>query len=701
MKLNPAMTVSSVSDDDPIDDLFPASFALGSNNIAYGNAAALSDYADNYPSQQQQPPLPPRPAFNGGLSTGAISLRPYPSSLTPSRSIPSSLGTFIIDDAASGTGGAHIIDDVGPEPGFPKRYTELRRTLSTRHIQMIALGGVLGNGLFIGTGKILGNSGPLGMILGFLITGAIVFSVMVSFGEMVALIPIAGGISAFGSRFVDDALGFALGLCYWFSLAIAIPTQVASAAVLVTYFAPFDPWHIPPAALTVSFLFVIILINALEVRIYGEIEYVFGQLKLILLLSLIIVMFVLNRGHIPPQYGKTTIFPVNFLYWNSAVNSDYGPFRPAFEVTPSHLIGGSTGTFLMVWTAVVQSVYCFSGTELVALTAGEARHPRKSLPRATLRIFFRIFILYMLGVFAIGMNVAAGNNLLPSFFTPWRVFDSQQVSWVYSPSQGGNCMSGVVNMKGFSNSNSSPWVIALQNGGHCVGAAVVTCCFVFCAWSAGNSFLYASSRTLYALAVQGKFPRVFQRCTKRGVPIISVLFTFMIAMTVFLVSFPNSTAITVYYWIRRLTSVPGTLVWAGICLSYIRFYCGLQLRPDIVQRDMPSYPYRSPFQPYTAYFGLMGCVLLVIFNDMTIFIQFEWQYLFASYVSLVLFLLCFLGYKFWRRTRIVPLSQLDLDLGRREMDQYEAETAAELGMMEKGIWGRGKRIWYWIKVLTV
>ncbi|KAK9243504.1 amino acid permease-domain-containing protein [Lipomyces tetrasporus] len=684
MKFGSSMTVSSMSGEDPIDDLFPASFALGIN-----------------PNTSTHPPIYNNYQQYNAHSTDAVSLRPYPSSLTPSRSLPSSLGTFVIDDAASGTGGAHIIDDAGPDPDFPKQHTELRRTLKTRHIQMIAVGGVLGNGLFIGSGRILANSGPLGMILGFLITGAIVFSVMVSFGEMVALIPIAGGISAFGSRFVDDSLGFALGFCYWFSLAIAIPTQVASAAILVTYFEPFDPWRIPPAALTVSFLFIIILINVLEVRIYAEVEYIFGQLKLIFLLSLIIVMFVLNRGHIPPQAGKMTIFPVDFLYWDKSASPDYGPFRPAFEVTSTQYIYGSTGTFVMIWTAVVQSVYSFSGTELVALTAGEARHPRKSLPRATLRIFFRIFILYMLGVLAMGLNVAAGTSVLPSFFTPWSAFDSQKVSWVYGLSPDGNCMSGTVNMKGFSNSNSSPWVIALQNGGQCVGAAVVTCCFVFCAWSAGNSFLYASSRTLYALAVQGKFPRVFRRCTKRGVPIVSVLFTFTIALTVFLVSFPNSTSFTIYYWIRKLTSVPGTLVWAGICLSYIRFYYGLRLRPDIVQRDMASYPYRSPFQPYTAYFGLIGCVLLVIFNDMTIFIQFEWQYLIASYVSLVLFLICFLGYKFWRSTRIVPLSQLDLDLGRREMDQYEAETAAELGMMEKGIWGRGKRAWYWIKVLTI
>ncbi|KAK9466724.1 amino acid permease-domain-containing protein [Lipomyces arxii] len=675
MKNDSSMTVSSLSDDidqDPINDLFPDPFTALPPSSA-------TDYSYNYFTQ---------PLVQAN----------YPLSLARSRSDATSLGTFVIDESASGTGGAHIIDDIHESP---KRHYELRRSLKTRHIQMIAVGGVLGNGLFIGIGRIVANSGPLGMILGFLITGIIVFSVMVSFGEMVALIPIAGGISAFGSRFVDDALGFALGFCYWFSLAIAIPTQVASGALLLTYFGAFDPSRISPAVMVVVFLLIIILINCFDVRVYGEFEYVFGQLKLVFLLVLIIFMFVMNRNGVTPQPGKSTIFPVKFKFWDSSLSPDYGPFRPFFEVSDTKHITGSTGTFLMIWTAVVQSVYCFSGTELVALTAGEARHPRKSLPRATLRIFFRIFFLYMLGVFAVGLNVAAGSNQLPSFFTPWSIYNSQRFSWIWSTTPDGNCQSGTLNMKGFANSNSSPWVVAMQNAGLCIGGAVTTCCFMFCAWSAGNSFLYASSRTLYALAVQGKFPRVFRRCTRQGVPFVSVIFTFAIALSVFLVSFPNSTAITIYYWIRKLTSIPGTLVWAGICLSYIRFYYGLRLRPDIVQRDMPSYPYRSPFQPYTAYFGLIGCVLLVIFNDMTIFIEFEWQYLFASYVSLVLFLICFLGYKFWRQTRIVPLSQLDLDLGRREMDQYESETAAELVRMEKGLVGRGKRVWRWIKIFAI
>ncbi|KAK9451995.1 amino acid permease-domain-containing protein [Limtongia smithiae] len=703
--------VSASLNDDPIDVLFPSIFPPPHANADFSTTKVAStrfsahssdcsldfdDYAaddDDYDavddaSARRGHRRPPR--------------HMHPLNLARSGSVPSSLGTFIIDDTAPEVGGNYNIEDYsgGHSQFHKRRHTELKRSLSTRHIQMIAVGSVLGNGLFIGTGKILGNSGPLGMLLGFLITGLIVFSVMVSFGEMVALIPIAGGISAFGSRFVDDALGFSLGLCYWFSLAIAIPTQVAQGAVLLTYFELFDPWRIYPAVMVVSVLFVIIVINLLDVRIYGEIEYIFGQIKLIFLLAMIIFMFILNRNYIKPQMGET-IFPVGLLYWDQNAE-DYGPFRPYFKVTTDIVIGGSKGRFLMVWTAVVQAVYCFSGVELVALTAGEVKHPRKALPRATLRIFTRIFILYVLGVFAAGLNVAADNSALPGFFTPWSEYNAMKFTWVFGSTGLGNCESGTLGMKGFSNTNSSPWVIAMQNAGMCTGSAVLTVVFMFCAWSAGNSFLYASSRTLYAMAIQGKAPRVFGYTTRRGVPYVSVLFTFAIAMTVFLVSFPNATAITVYYWIRRLTSIPGTLVWAGICLSYIRFYYGLKLRPDIVQRDQKSYPYRSPLQPYTAYFGLFGCILLVIFNDMTIFVEFQWQYLIASYISLVVWVICFVAYKLWRRTRLVPLVRMDLDLGRREMDQYEAETEVEMRMMmEKGLWGNGRRIVRWIKVMLI
>ncbi|KAK9457342.1 amino acid permease-domain-containing protein [Dipodascopsis uninucleata] len=713
MKFESLASVSSVSDEDPIDDLFPSYFPLNSyprNNTTNGgvrNNQNRNGFGPLLQHSNSNVDLSNRPATGQTSSsttqfTNEYGLTAYPgyqTSLTPSRSAGSSAATYIIDDAVSGTGIPHIIDDY--DNGYmPKRHTELRRSLKTRHIQMIAVGGVLGNGLFIGAGKLLGNSGPLGLLLGFLITGLIVFSVMVSFGEMVALIPIAGGISAFGARFVDDALGFALGFCYWFSLAVAIPTQIASAAFILTYFRVFDPWNTYPVVLTVSFLFLIILINSFRIRIYGEIEYAFGQIKLLLLFGLIIFMFVLNRNYVEPEAGNTTIYPVNFLFWNSSANPNYGPFRPSFFVTDTKTIDGPTGRLLMIWTTVVQAVYSFSGTELVALTAGEALNPRKSLPRATLRIFTRIFILYILAVFAIGLNVYAGDSLLPNFFTPWNVFDSERVSWIWNKSGSDQCPSGSITIKGFSSPNTSPWIVALHNAGLCVGASIVACLFMFCAWSAGNSYLYASSRTLYALGIQGKVPAIFGLCTKQGIPYVAVLFTSGVAMTVFLVSFPNSTSISIYYWIRKLTSVPGTLVWAGMCLSYIRFYYGLRLRPDIVQRDMPSYPFRSPFQPYTAYFGLIGCILLVIFNDMTIFVEFQWQYFVSSYISLLLFFVCFLGYKFWRRTRIVPLSQLELDLGRREMDQYEAETTAELERREKGFLSR-RSFWRWFRILIV
>lgn len=317
--------------EDPIDDLFPETFAVhrrpfskreytgdSSNDTSHTTSASLfPDSTSDEPSKVAHTTFSAASLLNDDSRSGDIDQYEleYPrrsSDYDYPRSLQSSLGTFVIDDTADAGGGNYTIEDGMAYHPPKKHYTELKRTLKTRHIQMIAVGGVLGNGLFIGSGKMLGNSGPLGILLGFLITGFIVFSVMVSFGEMVALIPIAGGISAFGSRFVDDGLGFALGFCYWFSLAIAIPTQVSSAAVLLTYFEPFNPWNLYPAVMVVVFLFVIIFINSMRVQIYGEIEYVFGQIKLTLLLGLIILMFVLNRGHVPPESGKSSMFPVNF-----------------------------------------------------------------------------------------------------------------------------------------------------------------------------------------------------------------------------------------------------------------------------------------------------------------------------------------------------------------------------------------------------
>lgn len=120
--------------------------------------------------------------------------------------------------------------------GSNERNEELQRRLGARHLQMIALGGTLGVGLFLASGKALSLAGPLGALIGYTCMGFVVLCVMLSLGEMTALIPIPGGITAYAGRFVDDALGFAAGWMYWLSFATALPTEVTAASILIRFY---------------------------------------------------------------------------------------------------------------------------------------------------------------------------------------------------------------------------------------------------------------------------------------------------------------------------------------------------------------------------------------------------------------------------------------------------------------------------------
>jgi AAT family amino acid transporter len=154
---------------------------------------------------------------------------------------------------------------------------KLARKLSARQVQMIAIGGTIGTGLFLGTGKSLATGGPASMLIAYLIVGAIVLLTMLALGEMAAFVPIAGSFCTFAGRYVDDSLGFALTWNYWFNDA------VSTAADLVALQLVFAYWDtsMPGWALSLIFWVVLILANIITVATYGELEYWLSLLKVI------------------------------------------------------------------------------------------------------------------------------------------------------------------------------------------------------------------------------------------------------------------------------------------------------------------------------------------------------------------------------------------------------------------------------------
>ncbi|ODV92577.1 hypothetical protein CANCADRAFT_30699 [Tortispora caseinolytica NRRL Y-17796] len=569
----------------------------------------------------------------------------------------------------------------------------LQRKLSSRHLHFIALGGSVGVGLFLALGKAIRVGGPLGSLLGFFLTGCLITAVMLCLCEMVTLIPVAGGLSAFASRFIDDAVGFALGVSYWFSFAIALPTEMTAAALLMSYYPELDPSQYNPAIWITVFFVVVLSVGLLDVRVYGELETVAGYVKILVVMMLIIFNFILNQGKVSPMYEF-----IGFKYWNTALSEPdkevfYGPFRPTYNYLdpfdPLKGIGGSLGRLLQTWSALSVAGFSYIGTEIVAITAGEARTPRSSLPSAIKRTFVRIVLMYVLGVFAVGLNVYAGDLRLLSYFNYPVHSDTSNDEGVNDTRVGyygnGNCYAATIINTNFGNGNNSPWVIAMQNAGLCTLAAAMNGMLVFFAISAGSSHLYASSRTLYALAVQQKLPTVLSKCSKAGVPYVAVLVSGSFGLLAYITVDTRGTQ--VFSWLLNLTTTAGIMAWGGMCFAYVRFYYGLKKRSDIPARDSPHFPFRSPFQPYLAYFGAFFATLIVLLNGFHVFLKdaFRVQDFFASYCSLLLFIVCILGYKLFRGTRMVPLDRLDLDTGRREMDILDAQRAANTKPVKKTI----------------
>jgi amino acid transporter len=504
----------------------------------------------------------------------------------------------------------------------------MKRTLKERHMAMIAIGGAIGTGLFVGSGSALSTGGPVGVWIAYCIMAFMVFSMMAALGEMAALFPVAGGFTHYAARFVDESLGFAVGVNYYYSYAVTIPTELVAAAIVVSY---WDQHTNPAVYITVIFV-LIYAVNFMGARAYGEAEFWFSAVKVATIIGLIILSLVLMCG------GGPNHDPIGFRYWRNP-----GPFAQIALGTATGeggYVPGRWGQFLAFWSVFVQAAFSFIGTEILATTLGEAENPRRTVPRAIRSVFWRLVIFYVFGIFFISVLVPYTDDRL------------------LSPD---------------ANATASPFVIAINNAGIKALPSIVNAVILIAAWSAGNSDLYAASRTLYALAIQGQTPRgfgydPFRYCLKNGLPIWCVVVTGLFGFLAYL-NTGGPSAVEAFNWLYNLSAITGILTWWVILVAYLRFYYGLKKQG--ISRD--DHPYKAPWQPWLSWFGLFFFTLVCLFCGFQIFLKgnFTANDLVASYISHIIFLFCWFGYKFWHKTKWIPLEEIDFMSGRRELDLME------------------------------
>ncbi|MEZ2353799.1 amino acid permease [Caballeronia sp. RCC_10] len=240
----------------------------------------------------------------------------------------------------------------------------LRRGLKSRHIQLIALGGAIGTGLFLGVAETIKLAGP-SVLLGYAIAGVMAFFIMRQLGEMVVDEPVAGSFSHFADKYWGRAAGFISGWNYWAIYILVSMAELSAVGIYMQYWWPGLPTWISALA-----CFVIVnAINLTSVKSYGELEFWFAIVKVAAIVGMILFGgYLLFSGHAGPQASVTNLWKL-------------GGFFPL----------GVSG--LVMSMAVI--MFSFGGLELIGITAAEAEDPSHSIPRATNQVIYRILIFYI------------------------------------------------------------------------------------------------------------------------------------------------------------------------------------------------------------------------------------------------------------------------------------------------------------------
>ncbi|QNN59322.1 D-serine/D-alanine/glycine transporter [Diaphorobacter ruginosibacter] len=379
----------------------------------------------------------------------------------------------------------------------------LQRNLTNRHIQLIAIGGAIGTGLFMGSGKTISLAGP-SIVFVYAIIGVMLFFVMRAMGELLLSNLNYRSFIDFSADLLGPWAGFFTGWTYWFCWIITgIADVIAISAYAQFWFPDIPQWA--PAILCVGLL---LSLNLLTVKLFGEIEFWFAMIKIVAIVTLVGTgIYMVGSGFVSPSGRPASLSNL----WN-----DGGMF-------PHGMMGFFAGFQI--------AVFAFVGIELVGTTAAEAKDPEKTLPRAINSIPIRIIIFYVCALIAI-MAV-----------TPWR---------------------DVV-------PNKSPFVELFMLAGLPAAASIINFVVLTSAASSANSGVFSTSRMLFGLALKGDAPRSFGVLSRASVPSSGLLFSCICLLGGAFLMWVIPDLVKAFTLVTTISAILFMFVWSMILLSYIQY----------------------------------------------------------------------------------------------------------------------------------
>ncbi|WFD25095.1 hypothetical protein MNAN1_000058 [Malassezia nana] len=505
---------------------------------------------------------------------------------------------------------------------------DFKRDLDARHLAFLALGSGIGTGLFIGSGNILSSGGPGSLMIDFIILAIMVVTVIFAVGEMLAAFPFAGTYSSLLSRFVDPSMGFAVGLNYLLTWLIILPVELTAATMIIGYWDPQE--HVPRGVWVAIILVFVFLVNLFGVRIFGEVEFFITAIKMLAIVGFIICAVVINCGGTPSKH-----------YFGADTWHDPGAFANGFK--------GFSNAFAFAALA-------YGGSEIIGITAGEARHPQKHLPRACKYIVYRVIIFFILSLFMVTLLVPYDEPAL----------------------QGSS-----------SNPRASPFVIAIKKGGIYALPSIFNAVILMSVISVANASVYTGSRLVHSMAKDGFLPRFLMFQDSKGRPWIGYLVVLLFGLLGFLVY--STSENEVFNWLGSITGLSVILLWATLCMGHIRFRQAWKSQGH----SLDELPWRSPLGQIGSWFGAVVNVLVLMATFYTSAFPIgegdmdaneRTETFFQSYLSVVIILFSFFVHKLVTRSSLVKLRDMDLVSGFRPPEPDDVLQHQHLAFQARPRW---------------
>lgn len=444
----------------------------------------------------------------------------------------------------------------------------LSRELQSRHIELIALGGAIGVGLFLGSATAIKTAGPA-ILINYIVAGMIIFFIMRALGELVMYKPVSGSFSTYATEFIGEWAGFFTGWTYWFMwIVIGMAEITAIGKYVHLWFPHIDNWI--PALIS---LVIIYMINMIAVKVFGEVEFWFALIKVVTIVILILVGLLIiftgigNNGH---ATGFSNL-------WS------HGGFMPE----------GFSGLLL----SLQMVMFAFIGVELIGITAGEAKDPDKTIPKAVDSVIWRILIFYV------------GSLTVILAIYPWIGL----------------------------NEDISPFVLTFEKVGIPGAAMIINMVVLTAALSSCNSGVFSSGRMLFNLSHLSQAPRAFQKVTNRSIPgkaiTISTLFLLIgVALNYFI---PQKA----FAYITSIGTVGAVWTWMIIMFAHLKYH--QRVKAGKIKRSHFQMP-GAPVTNWIVIVFLAIVIVLLAFNDETRI---------ALIVGPIWFIILTLGYQFAKKKK--------------------------------------------------